>query len=76
MTDKERELEARVRQLEASIKHQSLFLPPKPDTSLAEDEYWAIFTDYRDSNQGILTKIPWAGGSNRAAVYKVKITKI
>jgi hypothetical protein len=67
-----RKLEDRIKQLEHSISIQKLFLPPEPDPNLASDEWYAIFSDYRNTTEGIITKIPWGGGSNNTAVYKVK----
>lgn len=44
----------------------------KPDPNLAPDEWYAIFTDFQDTTTGTITKVPWQGGSNMTAVYKVK----
>jgi hypothetical protein len=67
-----KKLRDRVQQLEDSIKTQNLFLPPQPDPTLADDEWYAIFSDHRKLTTGTITKIPWQGGSNMTAVYKVK----
>lgn len=66
------ELKKRVSQLEQSMRLQNLFVPPKPDPSLAEDEWYAIFSNHNDTTTGTLTKIPWGGGSNTTSVFIVK----
>jgi hypothetical protein len=65
-------LKKRIIQLEESMRIQNLFVPPKPDSSLAEDEWYAIFTNFNDTTTGTITKIPWGGGSNMTSVFKVK----
>lgn len=74
MNDKEKEekLKERVKQLEEYINKQQWLLPPKPDPNLAEDEWYAIFSNWQDTTTGTITKIPWSGGANSTAVYKVK----
>jgi hypothetical protein len=68
----EAELQKRIKQLEDSMRIQGMFIPEKPDPSLAEDEWYAIFSDFQNTTTGTITKIPWEGGSNMTAVYKVK----
>ncbi len=71
--DKEvQDLKKRIKQLEESIQIQGMFLPPKPDPTLAEDEWYAIFPNFQDLTSGSITKIPWGGGSNSTSVFKVK----
>lgn len=72
MSDEVQELKARVKQLEAALKSQSMYVPPKPDPNLAPDEWYAIFSDFQNTTEGIITKVPWQGGSNMTAVYTVK----
>lgn len=66
------DLKLRIRQLEDSFKQQQLLVPPIPYPTLAEDEWYAIFSNYQNTVTGMITKIPWQGGSNATAVYKVK----
>jgi hypothetical protein len=72
MSDETQKLKDRVKQLEDSFMKQRLALPPEPDPDLASDEWYAIFSDHRNLTQGVITKMPWQGGSNMCAVYKVK----
>ena len=65
-------LKERIRQLEESMRKQKMLIPPSPDPTLAEDEWYAIFPDYRTLIDGRITKIPWQGGSNMTSVFKVK----
>lgn len=72
MSDELKKATERIKQLEDSFRHQKMFMPPEPDPTLAEDEWWAVFSDYRNTTTGTISKIPWKGGSNMTAVYKVK----
>jgi len=67
-----KKLKERIEQLEDSFRQQKMFLPRQPDPTLAEDEWYAIFSDYKNTTIGTITKMPWQGGSNMTAVYKVK----
>ena len=67
-----KELEARILQLEESMRRQNMTLPDKPDPSLAEDEWYARFPNWQDTTQGIITKISPKLMSNASALYKVK----
>lgn len=62
----------RIKQLEDSMRAQGLIVPQKPDETLAEDEWWAVFSDYRDVTTGVLSKIPPQSGSNMRSIFKVK----
>jgi hypothetical protein len=66
------DLQKRIKQLEDSMRAQSMFVPDKPDPSLAEDEWYAIFSDFQNTTSGTITKVPWRGGSNMTAVFVVK----
>ena len=72
MASETEELKARVRQLEDSMRLQNMFVPEKPDPSLADDEWYAIFSDFQNTTTGTITKIPWRGGSNMTSVFVVK----
>jgi len=61
-------LEKRIADLEAQLVVAS----NKPDPTLEADEWYAIFSNFQDTTKGIITKVPWQGGSNATAVYKVK----
>lgn len=72
MVDETEELKKRVKQLEDSMRIQNMFVPEKPDPSLAPDEWYAIFSDFQNTTTGTITKIPWRGGSNMTSVFVVK----
>lgn len=72
MSDETKQLKERIKELEDSIKSQSMFVPPKPDPTLAEDEWYAIFSNWQNLTEGTITKIPWKGGSNATSVFKVR----
>lgn len=55
----------------ASLSFSAHFVN-KPDPSLEEDEWHVIFHDYRDLTKGIITKVPWPGGSNMVSTFVVK----
>ena len=72
MADEAEALRQRVKQLEDSMRMQNMFVPDKPDPSLADDEWYAIFSDFQNTVTGTITKIPWRGGSNMTSVFVVK----
>lgn len=65
-------LKARIEQLEKSLSRHGITIPREPDPTLATDEWYAIFSDYKDLTSGAITKIPWSGGSNATSTFKVK----
>lgn len=70
--DEKIQLKARIKQLEDKLTSYGLTIPEGPDPNLAEDEWYAIFPDFQNTTEGRITKVPWGGGSNMTAVYKVK----
>lgn len=42
------------------------------DPTLEEDEWHVIFNDYRDLSSGVITKMPFQGGSNMTSTFIVK----
>lgn len=42
------------------------------DHYLEEDEWHVIFNDYRDLSNGVITKMPFQGGSNMTSTFIVK----
>ena len=72
MSDEVKKLEQRIAQLEESFRLQNLVVPPEPDPNLAEDEWHAIFSNYKNLTIGTLTKTPWQGGSNMTSTFIVK----
>lgn len=66
------DLKARVKQLEESMRIQSMMVPPGPDKNLKDDEWHVIFTDYRDLTTGVITKIRPQYASGMNALFKVK----
>lgn len=72
MSDELKKAQARIKQLEEDYKLRNWAMPPEPDPSLAEDEWWAVFGDYRNLTVGSLSKVPWQGGSNMTSTFKVK----
>lgn len=79
------ELKQIVSQLQVKPAEQPKYLPDtsaflmptlmdmvKPDPTLAEDEWYVVFSDYRDLSRGVIQKTPWMGGSNMTSTFKVK----
>lgn len=65
-------LKERVKQLEESMKSQSMIVPAGPDKNLKDDEWHVIFSDYRNLETGIVTKIKPGYASGMNALFKVR----
>lgn len=66
------ELKERVKQLEESMLSQSMIVPAGPDKNLKDDEWHVIFSDYRNLETGIVTKIKPGYASGMNALFKVR----
>lgn len=65
-------LRDRIRQLEEQARQKGWEELGKPDPSLAHDEWWATFSDWRSVETGLISKIPPMGMAGNASLFKVK----
>lgn len=72
MSEELKQAQERIIQLEKAFAELHWALPPKPDPTLAEDEWHVIFSDHTDLTNGTISKIPWKGGLNTTSTFIVK----
>lgn len=67
-----KEAKQRIAQLEDTLRHNYHMEVPKPDPTLAEDEWYAIFSNYQDKTSGYITKIMPRELLGSSSLFKVK----
>lgn len=66
------EAKQRIIQLEEDFKRKGWTAPELPDPSLAEDEWYAVFSNYQDKTSGYITKIMPRALLGSSSLFKVK----
>ena len=71
MSEREKELEMRIKQLEDDYKQKQWILPREPDRNLKFDEWWAYQPKYDDPTLLLTSKIQPSAVTGQASVFKV-----